>query len=78
MATKAELEKMATQVKGMGVDDETANDILALVDWTGFWPVAKDEKFTGEICGANSRPEGGPEAGYELSEDLMYAIKING
>ena len=74
---RAKLLALATLAKGMKPGDAEAEAILdSAEDWTGFWPVAKEGAFTGGICGVSAAPGGGPEAGYELSEDGMYAVKI--
>lgn len=77
MDNRAKLEKLTQKIKGMKPGDAEAEAILdSAEDWTGFWPVAKEGAFTGGICGVSAAPGGGPEAGYELSEDGMYAVKI--
>ena len=75
MDNQTKLESLAARVKGMKPGDKKAEAVLDSADWTGFWPVAKDGKFTGGICEASDDPAGGPEAGYELSGDGMYAIQ---
>jgi hypothetical protein len=79
MDNRDKLLALATKVKGMKPGDPKAEAILDSLDddklgWTGYWPVAKNGVFTGTICGVDGKRDG-PEAGYELSEDLMYAIQ---
>ena len=73
MDNQTKLESLAVRVKGMKPNDPKAEAILDSADWTGFWPVTLNGVFTGGICKASDSPYGGPETGYELSADLMYA-----
>ena len=69
-----ELKKLAVRVKGMGVNDPKADDILEPADWDGFWPVAANGKYTGKICRLHECGDG-PEDGYALGEGDFFAIK---
>ena len=71
---KHKLQRLANKVKGMGVNDPRADEILNQLDWDGFWPVAVNEIFTGKICAMNPLTEDGPEDGFSLSADGYYCI----